>query len=112
MVVFAATVFLAVPKQDVFAVSTVPSSITATPGPNSGEVTLTWNQSETVQKYSLVFGNSSGNYTMGLLEFPQDLRSLTVHNLTTGKTYFFQVWAFDDRNGPATPSIEVSAVAK
>lgn len=111
IIFFAVTFFLVSPKESSFA-AIAPSSVTAVPGPNSGQVTLSWNQEGPVKKYSLVFGNSSGNYNMGLADFPADLRSLTVSHMTTGQRYFFQVWSFDDPSGPAAKSVEVSAVAK
>jgi len=94
------------------AVSTAPTNITATPGPNSGEATLSWNQGGTVERYALVYGLNSGNYTMGLLDFPSDNRSITVHNLVPGQRYFFQVWSYEDPNGGAAASQEISVVAK
>lgn len=110
--VFAAISFLIFPKQSALAVALPPTSVGITPGPGSGQAMLNWSQFGTVAKYSLVFGTESGNYTMGLPSIPADSRGLTVNSLVPGKMYFFQLWSYDDPNGPATHSVEVSAVAK
>lgn len=110
--IFAVSMLLAVPKQSAFAIADAPSMATASSGPNSGQVTLTWNQTGTVKRYALVYGLNSNSYNMGLLDFPSDRRSITVNDMTSEKQYFFRIWSYDDPNGPATASDEVSAVAK
>jgi len=109
---FAIAIFLAVPKDSALAAADAPSQVTATPGPGKGQVTLSWIQTGTVQRYALVYGLSSNSYTMGLLWFPTDMRSITINDMTTGKQYFIRLWSYDNPDGPATASTEVSAVAK
>lgn len=99
-------------KQDAHAMAQPADTVVATPGPNSGQIMLTWNQTGGVQKYSLVFGHSAGNYNMGLVSFPTDTRSMTVNHMVPGQRYFFQIWSYDDPNGPEARSMEVSATAK
>lgn len=110
--VFAMAAFLVIPKQSAFAFADAPTTVTATSGPGIGQITLTWNQTGTVRRYALIFGNSSNSYNMGLLNFPSDVRSLTVNDMVSGHRYFLRIWAYDDPNGAATASPEVSAVAK
>ncbi len=93
-------------------VAGIPANLTATPGTERGTVVLKWNPATSANRYALVFGLNSGNYAMGALHVDGgSVPAYLVTNLAPGVRYFFQVWAFCEDSGPATPSNETSVVA-
>lgn len=90
----------------------VPGNLNAKAGLNKGEVVLNWTAGANTNRYALVYGLSSGNYLFGSLNIDGGTNTTyTVTNLNPGTRYFFQVWAFNTNEGPATPSQEVFLVA-
>jgi fibronectin type 3 domain-containing protein len=64
--------------------------IVASSGPQAGQVTLRWNEVETVDTYHLVYGTSKTNMQYGVLDVGKN-RVYTVKSLNPGATYYFAV---------------------
>lgn len=72
------------------------ADLTATSGPNEGQITVKWRQSsDTVGSYAVVYGTSSNNYVYALrdLSVPGNggYKEVTIGALVPGVTYYFQV---------------------
>ncbi len=106
-----------------------PNSVTATPGPTTGEINLNWTaanpNNENSSFYSTIASNfivlesstSSGPFTpvgnIIIADNPTQSYSYTVVGLTSGTTYYFEVEAINNTiGGPPATSSSVSATAK
>ncbi len=72
-------------------------------GPNPGQLTLTWNQTDPLtQSFNLYYGLSSGNYSYSVIGVPAagngGRKSLTIGALQPGRTYYVAVQALGGQN--------------
>jgi len=87
-----------------------PSNVSASPGPQDGQVTLRWNTVPNIDRYTLVYGTESNKYIYGAVNIGnQNVSSYTVSSLNPGTKYFFKIGAV---KGCTSLSSEVSEVAK
>jgi len=70
--------------------TTMTSFLSATAGPNIGQVTLSWQHKEDVDTYHLVYGTASGNYQYGALNIGKTTQ-FTVGSLVPGRGYYFAI---------------------
>lgn len=87
----------------------IPDNIKAVSGPNTGEITLTWDKSERADYYRIAYGQSSKNYEYGALNIG-NTDSYVVKNLSSGKNYYFILLAVNNC-GTSGARYEVVAVA-
>ena len=88
---------------------TTPTNLTATPGPNPGEVTLSWRSDAHAPAYVVFWQKEDGDgwYSVTI---PGDASGYTMTNLEPGQEYLFAVAAIGSWGwGPWSPT--VSAVA-
>ena len=87
---------------------TIPVTLTLSPPTTTGTVTLTWapNTETDLAGYKVYVGTQPGIYgapiSMG------NTTSYTTGNLTSGRTYYFSVTAFDSAGNESQHSTEVS----
>lgn len=62
--------------------------LVARPGPNAGEVTLTWRNIDDANNYHLVYGTEPGKYKYGAVNIGW-INWFTVRNLVPGRAYYF-----------------------
>ena len=62
--------------------------LSASPGPNVGEVTLSWQHADTVDNYHLVYGTKPGKFEYGALNIGK-ITKFIVQKLAPGTTYYF-----------------------
>lgn len=83
----------------------------AVSGPNSGQVTLFWDEAAYANRYAVAYGLKSNNYIYGADNIGGDqARSFTVASLHPGVRYYFRLAAARDCSSSPF-SAEVSAVA-
>lgn len=93
-------------------VAGMPTNLMATAGTMPGTVKLTWNSGMNTNRFALVYGYTGMPYMFGSLNVDGAPNlNYTVTHLSPGTKYSFQVWAFCSKDGPATPSNEVSIMA-
>ena len=87
-----------------------PSNVSASPGPQDGQVILRWNTVPNIARYTLVYGTESNKYIHGALNIGnQNVSSYTVNSLNPGTKYFFKIGAVKECT---SLSSEVSEIAK
>lgn len=73
----------------------VPNNVKAVSGPDSGQITLSWDKSSNAKYYSISYGATSLNYTWGAANVG-DVNTYVVRELEPGKPYYFLVMAHND----------------
>jgi hypothetical protein len=61
-----------------------------TPGPNSGQITLSWQSNSNINNYDVLYGPTPGNYLWGAQNIG-NVTSYTVGGLTPGQRYYFVI---------------------
>src|SRR5437762_601929 len=90
----------------------MPGNLMVKAGTMPGTAMLNWNPATSANRYALVYGLMPNSYMFGALAIDGGMQTnYTVTMLNPGTKYYFQVWAFCDDAGPATPSSEVSLIA-
>lgn len=116
--IFAAGVMYVSGKASAVACSgnpSVPGVFNSTPGPDKGQLTLSWNLSSNIDNYNLLYGYKSGktpkDYPFGARVGNEKVNSFIVRSLKSGTNYFFRLMTRCG-GGPASYSTEISARAK
>ena len=87
---------------------TTPTNLTATPGPNPGEVTLSWRSDTHAPAYYVAWGKEDGGWELKTI--PGDASGYTITNLEPGQKYDFTVAAFGSwGRGPWSPNVSATA---
>jgi hypothetical protein len=71
-----------------------PYSFSATPGEQSGTVTIRWYDDRTAKQYNLFYGTNPSNYSYGVVDLPDSqntTNTFTINYLTPGLTYYFSL---------------------
>jgi hypothetical protein len=72
-----------------------PTSLTGKPGPDAGQVTLTWTKILNADYYTISYGLSSKNYIYGVPN-TGNTDNFTISRLTPAKTYYFAITAVNE----------------
>lgn len=88
-----------------------PKNVKAVSGPQSGQVTLYWDEAAYANRYAVAYGTTSGKYIYGADNIGRaSSRSYSVKALQPGVRYYFKLAAARDCSSSGF-SMEVSAVA-
>lgn len=79
----------------------------ATPGPNPGQVSLTWDNPWNANDFDVVYGTQTGGFVYGAQNVGQNTNQYVVSGLTSGWSYAFAVLA--ENNGTMVPGSGLSA---